>query len=425
MQSQEHPPSYYAASRNDPTAYPQLQGTLSADVCVIGGGFSGISTAITLAERGASVVLLEARRIGYGASGRNGGQVNGGMQGDARLVRHLGAAGRELVRSLWYRGHEIIEERIARFGIACDWRHGHIEAAVKEKHLDAQKAWLEVFAAEHPEHRLRLMSKAEISEALGTDRYVGGIYDARNAHCHPLNLCLGEARGAASLGVRIFERSPVTAIRHGSRPEVVTETGSVTAGQVVLAGNAYHHLEQQRLAGLLHPAGTYVISTEPLPEAVAKRINGLDAAVSDSRVVLDYYRLSADRRLLFGGLCNYSNRVPRSIEASLRPKMLALWPELADTRIAYAWGGPIGIVLSRVPLIGRSASNVYYLQGYSGHGVNVTHIAGEIVADAIAGAPERLELFERMPQTRLPGSPWLANQILALGMAYYRVRDLL
>ena len=415
--------SYYAASANDSSRYPALRGSIDADVCIVGGGFSGVSTATFLAERGAKVVLLEAHRIGWGASGRNGGQVLGGLQGDARLAAQLGEAGRRLIADVWYRGHDIIEERIRRFDIACDYKRGHLEVAVKARHMDGLKAFAEKFAREHPDHRLRILSKSEVSGALGTDAYVGGLMDGRNAHCHPLNLVLGEARGAASLGVRIFEESPVTFIHHGAKPVVVTATGQVTCDQVVLAGNAYHRLEQQKLGGLLFPAGTYIVATEPLEKIVAARINRDDVAVSDSRVVLDYYRLTEDRRLLFGGLCNYSNRAPASIAAALKPRIAQLWPELASARIDYQWGGEIGIVLSRVPLIGRTARNIFYLQGYSGHGVNVTHIASEIVADAMAGRPERLELFERIRQFRVPGGRWAGNPLLALGMAYYRLRD--
>jgi glycine/D-amino acid oxidase-like deaminating enzyme len=421
----EHTSSYYAATINDPATYPPLADDADCDVCIIGGGFSGISTAIFLAERGANVVLLEARRIGWGASGRNGGQVNGGMQGDARVRKALGAKGAELIAALWYRGHAIIEERIRRFGIDCDYTHGYVEAAVKPRHLEALQSYAEELRAVPGGGAIELVDKAGMARLLGTDAYCGGLVDRRNAHCHPLNLCKGEARGAASLGVRIHEQTPVTGIRHGARPVVMTAKGRVTCRCVVLAGNAYHSLERRRLGGLLFPAGSYVIATQPLPEAVAARINSQNLAVSDSRIVLDYYRLSADRRLLFGGLCQYANNDPPSITGALRPRMLHLWPELRDVRIDFEWGGHIGIVISRVPLIGRSAPNVYFLQGYSGHGVNVTHIASEIVADAIDGRPERLEMFEKVRQWRLPAGPVIGSKLLALGMAYYRLKDAL
>lgn len=423
MTAQPHASSYYAATRNDTTQYPPLAGDLTADVCVIGGGFSGISTAIFLADQGASVAVLEANRIGWGASGRNGGQVNGGLQGEGRIISALGREGREFVERVWYRGHDIIEARISRFAIACDYKRGYIEAAYKPAHLKAIEAYAAEMATSPNGGHLKVMSKAEVGQALGTDLYAGGLYDDRNAHCHPLDLCLGEARGATSLGVKIFEATEVCEIIHGDRPVVVCGSGRVTAKTVVLAGNAYHHLEAGRLAGLLFPAGTYIIATEPLPEATAKRINARDAAVSDSRIVLDYYRLSADRRLLFGGLCQYANRDPVSITGSLRPKMLKIWPELANARVDYEWGGHIGIVISRVPLVGRTAKNVFYLQGYSGHGVNVSHIMSEVVAEAIGGDTRQLDMLGRIPQYRVPTHPWIGSQLLAAGMAYYKMKD--
>lgn len=422
--SSAHPRSYYAATVNDATAYPRLEGDIAADVCIVGGGFSGLSTAIFLADRGAKVVVLEANRVGWGASGRNGGQVNGGLQGDGRIRQALGQAGEELIAALWYRGHEIIEQRIERFGIACDWKHGYVEAAVNPRHMTGLEAFAKELAGyAGGDQHLELVDQARMAKLLGTDAYFGGLIDRRNAHCHPLNLCLGEARGATSLGVQIYEGSSVSEIVHGPKAVVVTSGGRVTASTVVLAGNAYHSLERKQLGGLLFPAGTYVIATEPLPSTLANRINPQNLAVSDSRIVLDYYRLSADKRLLFGGLCQYANVDPPSITGALRPRMLKLYPELAGLRIDYEWGGHIGIVISRVPLIGRTAKNVFHLQGYSGHGVNVTHLASEIVADAIDGRCERLELFERIPQWRLPTGPAIGSKLLALGMAYYRLRD--
>jgi glycine/D-amino acid oxidase-like deaminating enzyme len=331
----EHTRSYYAATINDPATYPALAGALDCDVCIIGGGFSGVSTAIFLADRGAKVVLLEANRIGWGASGRNGGQVNGGLQGDARIRKALGRKGDELIAALWYRGHEIIESRIRRFGIACDYTHGFMEAAVKPRHMQALESYAEELRGYPGSGAIELLDKPGLERLLGTNAYCGGLIDRRNAHCHPLNLCIGEARGAAGLGVRIFEQSPVTGIRHGARPLVLTANGRVTCNTVVLAGNAHHALERKRLAGLLFPAGSYVIATEPLTEATVERINPQNLAVSDSRIVLDYYRLSADRRLLFGGLCQYANTDPPSITAALRPRMLRIWPELKDVRIDY------------------------------------------------------------------------------------------
>lgn len=422
-ESQSHARSYYAATVNDRTSYQPLKGDIQADVCVIGGGFSGLSTAIAMADRGAKVVLLEANRIGWGASGRNGGQLIGGLPGSERFIKQFGDEGRRIVSELWYRGNDIIEGWIKRFGIDCDHRRGFLEAAVKEKHIAGLESFAEEMAASGQGSDLEIIGRDRVRALTGTDAYVGGLIDRRNAHLHPLNLALGEARGAASIGVAIHEGSMVTGITHGDRPVVRTDQGSVTCQWVVLAGNAYHGLEQRKLGGLLFPAGSYVIATEQLPEDTLMRINPERLAISDTRMVLDYHRISADGRMLFGGLCQYANRDPKSISGALVPKMLKIYPELHSTKIEYEWGGLIGIVISRVPLLGHIAKNVLYLQGYSGHGVNTTHIMSEIIADAIAGKPERLAIYEKVKQFRVPTNQWLGSQMLALGMAYYRLRD--
>jgi glycine/D-amino acid oxidase-like deaminating enzyme len=260
---------------------------------------------------------------------------------------------------------------------------------------------------------------------LGTDAYIGGFVCYRDGHLHPLNLCIGEARAAQGLGVKIFEQSPVTSIEHGDSPKVRTAIGHVETDAVVLAGNAYSQLEPKHLSNLVFPAGSYIIGTEPLPEDVANEINPLDLAVCDSNEIVDYYRLSADKRLLYGGSCNYSGRDPKSIRAYILPRMLEIYPQLKGVRIDYEWGGKIGIVLNRIPVLGRINKNVYYCHGYSGHGVNATHVMGEIMSDAVAGTMEKFDLFANMRHFRIPGSQWMGNQIIALGMLYYRMQDLL
>ena len=425
MSPQDHIQSYYAATANDRTRYPALEGTLKADICVIGGGFSGVATALTLAERGRSVVLIEANRIGWGASGRNGGQLIAGISGEATIERQLGDAGRRLVRDIRYRGHEIIEERIARYAIACDLRHGWMEVAARPRHMAKIRAHVEERIREDEGDHLEIVEPEAMPRVLGTTAYHGGFIDRRGGHLHGLNLCLGEARAAASLGVKIFESTRAIALGGGTKPWVQAARGRVEAGTVVIAGEIFDRFEQPRLRGLMLPTGSYIVATEPLSESVAAAINPQDLAIADSNVVLDYFRFSADRRLLFGGGCNYLNRDPKDIGASLRPRMLRIFPQLADARIEFAWGGRIAIVLNRVPAIGRLAPNLNFLQGYSGHGVNASHVAAEIVADAICGTTEKFDLFERIRHLRLPLSDVFGNEMLALGMLYYRLRDLL
>jgi glycine/D-amino acid oxidase-like deaminating enzyme len=420
-----HVNSYYAATANDDTRYPVLRGTETADVCVVGGGFSGIATALSLAERGYQVAVLEAERVGWGASGRNGGQMIAGISGELRLESQLGEAGRRLLADIRYLGNDIIEGRVTRYEIECDLKRGWMEVAARPRHMAAMRAYVDERREAGDGNALELVEPGDMPRVIGSPLYHGAMVDRRSGHLHPLNLCLGEARAAAALGVRIFEESPVTEVVGGGKPFAATAAGRVEARSIVLAGMTDPRFQTGPLSGLLFPTGSYIVATEPLSERVAREISPQDLAVADSNVVLDYFRLSADRRLLFGGRCNYSNRDPRDIRATLRPRLVEVFPQLAGVALDYAWGGKIDIVLTRVPAIGRREPNVYYMQGYCGHGVNATHIAGDIVADAIAGTMERFDLFESIRHIRLPVGQFLGSQMLALGMLYYRVRDLL
>jgi glycine/D-amino acid oxidase-like deaminating enzyme len=424
-QKQEHTGSYYAATVNQVTDYPALEGGHSADICVVGAGFTGVATALTLAERGFDVALVEANRVGWGASGRNGGQLINGISGLHKIQKKYGDGIADMLWDLRWRGNDIIIERVRKYAIRCDLKSGYVETALKPRHL----AYIEDMAAEFARrdfpYDYEVWNREQACEMLGTDAFIGGFASFRDGHLHPLNLCVGEARAAADLGVRIFEQSPVNGIEHGARPRVTTAAGDVTANAVVLAGNAYSRFEPKYLSNLVFPAGSYIVATERLSRELVNEINPRDLAVCDLNEIVDYYRLTADKRLLYGGRCNYSGRDPASIRASILPRMLKTYPQLKDVRIDFEWGGNIGIVLNRIPALGRIHDNVYYCQGYSGHGVNATHIMGEIVADAIGGTLEKFDLFASIRHFRMPGTQWLGNQIIALGMLYYRLRDLL
>ncbi len=422
-QKQEHTGSYYAASANDTTRYPALEGSVSTDVCIVGGGFTGVATALTLAERGYNVALIEANRVGWGASGRNGGQLINGVSGLAKIEAKHGKGIADLVWDMRWRGNTIIRERVERYSIDCDLKDGYVEVACKPSQVEDTIEAAEERAARNCPYRYEVWDREKTREMLGTDAFFGAFACYRDGHIHPLNLCAGEARAASGMGVKIFEQSPVTGIEHGDRPAVVTESGRVTADAVVLAGNAYSRLEPKHLSNLVFPAGSYIIATEPLSDELAAEINPDDVAVCDLNEIVDYYRLSADKRMLYGGACNYSGRDPKSIEAYIRPRMEKVYPQLKGSRIDFEWGGKIGIVLNRIPAVGRIHGNVYHCHGYSGHGVTATHLMGEILADAVGGTLERFDLFADMKHFRLPGSQWMGNQIIALGMMYYKIMD--
>jgi glycine/D-amino acid oxidase-like deaminating enzyme len=428
QESSEHTKSYYAATANWQTDYPVLAGEHRCDVAVVGAGFTGLSTALTLTERGYDVAIIEANRVGWGASGRNGGQLIDGIVEGAKINqigRKFGEPAADSVRQIGIECRDVVLDIIKKYGINCDLKFGFLDVALRQEDLDYFASEIERKRAINYPHKMELVPKDQMHTVIGSDLYLGGMIHRGNGHLHPLNLCLGEARAAEDNGARIFEKSLVTRIHHGAKPRVETAEGVMHADKVVLAGNAYLGKTEPRLYGRVTPAGSYVIATEPLGEELASEILPQDMAVCDQRVGLNYYRLSADNRLLFGGLCNYSGRDPKDITASIQPKMIKVFPQLTDSLIDYEWGGYIAITIKRIPQMGRIQGNTYYAAGYSGHGLAPSHIAGQILADAICGDTERFDVFERIKHWKLPGGKWFANPAVALGMLYFRLKEIL
>ena len=423
--SSEHTASYYAATRNETADHPALFGAHRCDVVVVGAGFTGVSAALYLAERGYDVAMLESYRVGWGASGRNGGQLIDGFVEIEKIGKRFGLAAADMAYRMGLECRDIVVDRIEQHAIDCDLKLAYLDLALRTADMRRFEEELATKRRMNYPHDMRLIQAADLGEFIGSDRYVGGLVNAGNGHLHPLNLCIGEARAATDLGVTIFEQSRVTRIRHGQKPVVETANGSISADKVILAGNAYLGRTEPQLYGTVIPAGSYIIATEPLTESMAGGVLPQDMACCDQRVALDYFRLSADRRLLFGGLCNYSGREPADIAASLRPKMLKVFPQLGGARIDYEWGGNIAISLNRVPQFGRIQGNTYYAQGYSGHGVAPTHLAGKMLADVVCGDSEQFDVFSRVRHMRVPGGKWFANPAMALGMLYYRLKEIL
>ena len=427
MQRPAHVGSYYAASANAAVARPSLEGMVDCDVCVVGAGIAGCSSALHLAQAGLSVVQLEQHRVSWGASGRSGGQALFGIAASqAKLERLVGAADARVIWEVSVEALVLMRELIRRYSIECDWTEGYLYAAVKERHTRELQTELTELRTRLNYPSVRYVAREELRTLLGTDRYLGALYDSNSAHIHPLNYTLGLARAAEQHGTRIFEGTRALAFSpDGPRVRVRTQTGEVRARFLVLCGNVYLGDTAPALASKIMAVATYIVATEPLGEERARQLIANNAAVSDMNWVLDYFRRSADTRLLFGGRVNYSGLKSFDAPGATRARMLRVFPQLEGVRIDYAWGGHVDITLNRAPHFGRLAPNVYFLQGFSGHGIALTGIAGKLVADAIRGTASRFDVFARIPHGNFPGGAALRRPALVLAMLWYRLRDLL
>jgi gamma-glutamylputrescine oxidase len=419
----EHTHSYYAASRNPAPDRPVLRGAHHCDVCVIGAGYTGLSAALHLAEHGYRVIVLEAARVGWGASGRNGGQIVNSYSRDMDVIeRRHGKAAAAALGSMAFEGGRIIRERVAKYGIQCDLKQGNVFAALTSKQLEELEAKQRLW--ERFGHTgLQLIDQAGMKDIVGTEQYVGALLDHWGGHLHPLNLALGEAAALESLGGQIFEQSAVLSVERAEPAVVRTAEGQVTARFVIVAGNAYLGNLLPELAEKTLPCGTQVITTEPLPAELAHALLPGDHCIEDCNFLLDYYRLTADKRLLYGGGTVYGARDPGEIVRLIRPKMLKTFPQLEDVKIDFGWTGNFSLTLSRLPQAGRLGNNVYYSQGCSGHGVTYTHLAGRLLSEAIRGQSERFDAFARLPHYPFPGGRLFRVPMLTMGAWYYGMRD--
>jgi gamma-glutamylputrescine oxidase len=421
-------PSYYAAS--SPVAghsqRDSLRGDVHADVCVIGGGIAGCSAALHLAARGYKVALLEARFVGYGASGRSGGQTIFGLAVSQKsLVAQIGAADARRLFELSIEALDVTQALIREHSIDCDYRPNHVHVATKPRHLQELRDWNQELHDEYGYQSVRLLDRAELQAHVRSERYLGGLIDSRSGHLHPLNYTRGLARAAEGAGARIFENTQALSYADGAGVRIRTAQGGVRCRHLVLCGNAYLGPLAPALARRVLGVGTYIIATQPLDPARARALLPSNAAIADINWILDYFRLSADHRILFGGRVSYSAFEPKRLAESMRRRMVRVFPQIADVKVEYTWGGYLDITLSRAPDFGRLAPNVFYLQGFSGHGMSLTGLAGKLVAEAVAGTAERFDVFARLPHRDFPGGRWLRRPSLVLAMLYYRIRDLL
>ncbi|MGB8327585.1 MAG: FAD-binding oxidoreductase [Steroidobacteraceae bacterium] len=421
-----HIDSWYTVSAALPPAHAPLAGDTDCDVCVVGAGITGCSTALHLAERGYRIVVLEAQRIGWGASGRSGGQAIFGIAaGQAKLERLMGAGDARLAWDTTVEGLALIKSLIAKHRIDCDWVDGQMQVAIKARHEAVLRAEVEELHDQYGYRSVRFMPRDAVRATIASERYVAALYDSNSGHLHPLRYTLGLAAAAERAGARIFERTRVLGHTDGSKVRVRTSQGVVTCSHLVYAGNALLGGAAPRLGSRIMAVGTYVVATEPLGAERAAALIRNNAAVADMNWVLDYFRRTADHRLLFGGRVSYSGLDPFSTGRATRARMIQVFPQLATARIDHAWGGLVDITFNRAPDFGRLAPNVWYLQGFSGHGMVLTGIAGKITADAIAGTTERFDVFARIRHHSFYGGALIRRPALVLAMLWYRLRDLL
>ncbi|MES0809455.1 FAD-binding oxidoreductase [Roseibium sp. SCPC15] len=422
----QHAPSYYAATANQQTSFPALQDPLVCDVCIVGGGYTGLSAALHLAKSGLNVVLLEANRIGWGASGRNGGQVGSGQRVEqTALEQRHGTAHAKLLWQLAEESKALVKSLIAAHDIKCDHTPGILHADHRKSFVEDSRDYVEHLRLVYGYEDIRFISGDEIGNHVGSPRYYGGSLDMGAGHLHPLNFALGLGDAAISAGATIFETSRVTGIEGEGREKVTvkTEQGSVKASHLILACNGYlGDLERQTAAHVM-PINNFIVATRPFSQDEAREIIPNKVAVADSKFVINYFRLSADRRLLFGGGESYGYRFPEDIKSFVREPMLEIFPQLAETDIDYGWGGTLAITPKRMPYFARLAPNVLTASGYSGHGVAMATLGGQILAEAVMGTEGRFDVFEKLNIPAFPGGDKLRFPLLVLAMTWFSLRD--
>ncbi len=418
----EYPASYYAATATPLDRFPVLKGARKADVCVVGGGYTGLSAALHLAQKGYDVILLEAHRVGFGASGRNGGQVGSGQRQDQVWIEKT--VGRENAHRLWDLAEEaktLVKSLVRDHAMPVTFHPGIAHACRSEAEVRDTHAYAEKLHRDYGYQHLESLDRTGIRRLIGSTEYVGGEIDRDAGHLHPLNYAIGLAQAAAKAGVRIHEGSEVHRVEAGPRPVVRTPSGYVDCATVILAGNGYLGQLSPKVAAKVMPINNFIIATEPLGDA-AKDILSEAVAVADTRFVVNYWRLSEDNRLLFGGGESYGYRFPDIIKTVSKP-MLQVYPQLAKTRITHAWGGTLAITVNRMPCFTRPGQNVLSASGYSGHGIAMATLAGKLMAEASAGQMERFDLMASLPQHRFPGGAALRWPLLVTAMTWYAMRD--
>jgi gamma-glutamylputrescine oxidase len=416
--------SYYAHSVGMQTTYPALLGDQQVDVCIVGAGYTGLSSALHLAERGYSVIVLEAEKVGFGASGRNGGQVGIGQRKDQYYLEKQ--FGKEIARGLWDMGLEAVDtvkQLIHKHEIHCDLKQGILHLAHREKYCSELEEEVAYLRDHYQFDQMEYVDAGALPNFLDSQAYYGAQWDKASLHLHPLKYAQGLAKAATEAGVTICEQSKVLNYTEGGSIVVRTAEGSVTASEMVLACNGYIEKLEPRINGYIMPINNFVVATEPLSDELAQSVSAQDTAMQDTRFVINYWKLSADKRLIFGGGENYRRGFPSDIKGFVRKYVLQIYPQLENSKIDYGWGGTLAITLNRMPHFGRIGDNIWHLQGYSGHGVPTATLAGKLIAEAISGKLERFDLISNLPTRKFPGGTLLRWPGMVAGMLYFALRD--
>ncbi len=416
--------SYYVSTANKKNDYPQLLGEIESDICIIGAGYTGLSAALHLAEKNYSVTLLEAEKVGWGASGRNGGQVcQDHNMSHAELARKFGDVVADSLWDMSLESVDLVKSLINKHNIACDLKSGVMSVATKPAYAKSMASDVSYINKKLNYDAVHFVDKNEVSNMLGTESYHSGKYWTEAAHLHPLNYALGLANAAQKAGVKIYEDSRVTNYTSGANAQVNTKEGVVKAKYILLACNGYLGKLEPRIAGKIMPINNFILATEPLNEELCRKLNRDDIAVADSNFVVNYYRMSADNRMLWGGGENYTSKFPKDICGFVQKHMLKFYPELKDVKIDYGWGGTLAVTMNRMPYLDRIEENLFVAQGYSGHGVALATLGGKLMADAVSGSIEQFDVFAKVPTTTFPGGTLLRWPGLVAGMLYYSMRD--
>ncbi len=419
--------SYYHATANQQLAFPVLDKNSKVDVCIIGGGYSGLNTALELQQKGIEAVILEAETVAFGASGRNGGQVHAGLRLTAsELITMFGEAKAKELWALSEEAKEILLSRLRQYHIQCDYQPGLLVAAAKSSHLPCLLEDVEVAQKIFGYPHARFLKKEEIQEIVASKNYCGGMIDSGAGHLHPLNYALGLAAACQKNGIKIYEKTRVIEVKRtdsGSGYVIRSLQGEIHAKKVVMCCNAYLFKLQKKLASRIMPIVNFILATEPLGIEKAQQLIKQNLAICDTKFVVNYYRFSKDYRLIYGGGETYTNHPPHNMKEFVRKFMLRTFPQLEDIKIDYAWGGKLAITTTRLPDIGQLFPGFYYAHGYSGQGLSMTGLAGRLIAEAITGELKRFNLIASLPNQPFPGGTLLRWPLQVAAMLWFSLRD--